>query len=1382
MRIEEAIMWTRTNGRPGRGPVATATPVRIRSLRAAALAGVLALAACGGSGAPTPSDTDTMPPPDTGTMPPPPPVHAVVLPAVHDLPSWLAANPTGTVNVPAGEHRDVGGVRFSCPPGGPDCAVTVTAEDGTVAATSTDGMATAMVVPPPVHAVVLPAVHDLPSWLATNPDGTVVVPAGEHRDVGGVRFSCPPGGPDCAVTVTDEDGTVAATSTDGMATAMVVPPPVHAVVLPAVHDLPSWLAANPTGTVNVPAGEHRDVGGVRFSCPPGGPDCAVTVTAEDGTVAATSTDGMATAMVVPPPVHAVVLPAVHDLPSWLATNPDGTVVVPAGEHRDVGGVRFSCPPGGPDCAVTVTDEDGTVAATSTDGMATAMVVPPPVHAVVLPAMHDLPSWLATNPDGTVNVPAGEHRDVGGVRFSCPPGGADCAVTVTAEDGTVAATSTDGMATAMVVPPPVHAVVLPAVHDLPSWLAANPTGTVNVPAGEHRDVGGVRFSCPPGGPDCAVTVTAEDGTVAATSTDGMATAMVVPPPVHAVVLPAVHDLPSWLATNPDGTVVVPAGEHRDVGGVRFSCPPGGPDCAVTVTAEDGTVAATSTDGMATAMVVPPPVHAVVLPAMHDLPSWLATNPTGTVNVPAGEHRDVGGVRFSCPPGGPDCAVTVTAEDGTVAATSTDGMATAMVVPPPVHAVVLPAMHDLPSWLATNPDGTVVVPAGEHRDVGGVRFSCPPGGPDCAVTVTAEDGTVAATSTDGMATAMVVPPPVHAVVLPAVHDLPSWLATNPDGTVVVPAGEHRDVGGVRFSCPAGGPDCAVTVTDEDGTVAATSTDGMATAMVVPPPVHAVVLPAVHDLPSWLAANPTGTVNVPAGEHRDVGGVRFSCPPGGPDCAVTVTAEDGTVAATSTDGMATAMVVPPPVHAVVLPAMHDLPSWLAANPTGTVTVPAGEHRDVGGVRFSCPAGGPDCAVTVTDEDGTVAATSTDGMATAMVVPPPVHAVVLPAVHDLPSWLAANPTGTVTVPAGEHRDVGGVRFSCPAGGPDCAVTVTAEDGTVAATSTDGMATAMVVPPPVHAVVLPAMHDLPSWLAANPDGTVVVPAGEHHDVGGVRFSCPAGGPDCAVTVTAEDGTVAVTSTDGMATAMVVPPSAALLVSRLHFNYTLVGGSLEIEDADEVMLSCADSGAPTGCGTDDLREFSGRDGTGTRDGFGTVTDMHLDSEIAGTFSGASTSVSDTVFTRYGFWGVYGYAATEIGTGRLSVTSEGVQYSGPYRSAHAWTGGVESGTNPAGAGSAVWRGIAEATRVRDFQHLPGSAELRIDNLSRPRIDADIELDDGGAGVALRWTGMAPAGGEFGKGTAGTDRIDGRFHGPGHEEAWGVFDTGAYVGAFGAKREE
>ena len=48
-------------------------------------------------------------------------------------------------------------------------------------------------------------------------------------------------------------------------------------------------------------------------------------------------------------------------------------------------------------------------------------------------------------------------------------------------------------------------------------------------------------------------------------------------------------------------------------------------------------------------------------------------------------------------------------------------------------------------------------------------------------------------------------------------------------------------------------------------------------------------------------------------------------------------------------------------------------------------------------------------------------------------------------------------------------------------------------------------------------------------------------------------------------------------------------------------------------------------------------------------------------------------------------------------------------------------------------------------------------------------------------MPFVGGRFATGAAGTDYIAGDFHGPDHEEVWGVLDTGAYVGAFGARRE-
>ena len=253
------------------------------------------------------------------------------------------------------------------------------------------------------------------------------------------------------------------------------------------------------------------------------------------------------------------------------------------------------------------------------------------------------------------------------------------------------------------------------------------------------------------------------------------------------------------------------------------------------------------------------------------------------------------------------------------------------------------------------------------------------------------------------------------------------------------------------------------------------------------------------------------------------------------------------------------------------------------------------------------------------------------------------------------------------------------------------------------------------------------------------------------------------------------------------PPAAepaAALVSALQFEYTLArSGERPIEEDGSVPLGCPapGSGAAGGCAPRDLRELAGRDGTGTRDGFGTVTGTTGGPPLTRAFSGASATVTGASFTRYGFWGKFGYAALEIGAGTVSASVDGEQWSGSFKAAHAWTAGTDpSGTNPSGTGSVTWQGIAEAARTADFAHLSGTAALRIPDLSRPLIDVDIDLH-GGGGVALRWEGMAPAAGAFRKGAAGTDRIDGRFHGPAHEEAWGTFDTGAYVGAFGAKRE-
>ena len=48
-------------------------------------------------------------------------------------------------------------------------------------------------------------------------------------------------------------------------------------------------------------------------------------------------------------------------------------------------------------------------------------------------------------------------------------------------------------------------------------------------------------------------------------------------------------------------------------------------------------------------------------------------------------------------------------------------------------------------------------------------------------------------------------------------------------------------------------------------------------------------------------------------------------------------------------------------------------------------------------------------------------------------------------------------------------------------------------------------------------------------------------------------------------------------------------------------------------------------------------------------------------------------------------------------------------------------------------------------------------------------------------MPLSAGRFTAGRPGGGWLRGDFHGPDHEEAWGVFDTTDYIGAFGAKRE-
>ncbi len=151
---------------------------------------------------------------------------------------------------------------------------------------------------------------------------------------------------------------------------------------------------------------------------------------------------------------------------------------------------------------------------------------------------------------------------------------------------------------------------------------------------------------------------------------------------------------------------------------------------------------------------------------------------------------------------------------------------------------------------------------------------------------------------------------------------------------------------------------------------------------------------------------------------------------------------------------------------------------------------------------------------------------------------------------------------------------------------------------------------------------------------------------------------------------------------------------------------------------------------------------------------------------------------YGMWGDHGYASIDIMKTEISILDRfGIPYSGPLNVAAAYAIGVASETNPSGIGGATWRGIAEAASTRSFERRQGTSTITIPNLSRPRVNVTIAIS--GVDISLpSWKNMLPSQGHYYSETP-AGYISGDFYGPNHEETFGVFETGTYVGAFGAK---
>ena len=194
-------------------------------------------------------------------------------------------------------------------------------------------------------------------------------------------------------------------------------------------------------------------------------------------------------------------------------------------------------------------------------------------------------------------------------------------------------------------------------------------------------------------------------------------------------------------------------------------------------------------------------------------------------------------------------------------------------------------------------------------------------------------------------------------------------------------------------------------------------------------ALPTPVAIDLPQGtegIMLEPGAALTIPAGEKRTVheaNGMRteFTCPADGPDCVVSLT-EDG--APQSTGGTPTVA-----TYTAIegLPSDHDLMAG---------TIPAGEFRTVHRTFdtrtvVTCPAGGEDCEVTLTDNG----AESTGGALTVTTY----TTLYLPS--DL---LLSDPTltGGTTIPAGESRPIGYSRgrshvLVCPFDGEACVVTL---------------------------------------------------------------------------------------------------------------------------------------------------------------------------------------------------------------------------------------------------------------------------------------------------------------------------------------------------------
>lgn len=252
-----------------------------------------------------------------------------------------------------------------------------------------------------------------------------------------------------------------------------------------------------------------------------------------------------------------------------------------------------------------------------------------------------------------------------------------------------------------------------------------------------------------------------------------------------------------------------------------------------------------------------------------------------------------------------------------------------------------------------------------------------------------------------------------------------------------------------------------------------------------------------------------------------------------------------------------------------------------------------------------------------------------------------------------------------------------------------------------------------------------------------------------------------ALLVPASYMTIDYTASDGSASRL--PVNAAGTCSGLQCTMSWFGGSFTFGAHDLALLF----------GSAEVADLSAR--LGSRAGMDTVqADATVDVTI-GSLSSRQTG------TTYAMWGEYGYASAITGAGPVSGTVQGQAVSGTIEGVTTGVLGRPTGFNPTGLGSATWTGPAEALSTATYQRSYGTATITMDDLSVPAVDVDVDIAGRSIGSSA-WDSIPLTNGRFAAGAHGHDHLVGHFFGPQHEETYGVFNTGAYVGAFGAKRDE